>query len=71
MSDDPKPDELLSIDGLIDEDALDEELEMEVDDERLSSGALDRAAEASGDVDRRHYFEELFRLQGELVKLQD
>src|SRR5687767_12098319 len=71
MSDDPEPDELLSIDGLIDEDALDEELEMEVDDERLSLGALDRAAEASGDVDRRRYFEELFRLQGELVKLQD
>jgi polyphosphate kinase len=71
MPDDRTRDELLSIDGLNDEDALDEELEMEVDDERLSSGALDRAAEASGDVDRRRYFEELFRLQGELIKLQD
>jgi polyphosphate kinase 2 len=54
-----------------DEDALDEELEMEVDDELLSSGAVERAAEASGDVDRQRYFEALFRLQGELVKLQD
>src|SRR5436190_7932902 len=54
-----------------DEDALDEELEMEVDDELLSSGVVERAAEASGDVDRQRYFEALFRLQGELVKLQD
>jgi len=54
-----------------DDDALDEELEMEVDDELLSSGVVERAAEASGDVDRQRYFEALFRLQGELVKLQD
>jgi len=54
-----------------DEDALDEELEMEVDDELLSSGVTERAAEASADVDRQRYFEALFRLQGELVKLQD
>jgi len=54
-----------------DEDALDEELEMEVDDELLSSGVAERAAEASGDVARQRYFEALFRLQGELVKLQD
>jgi polyphosphate kinase 2 len=56
---------------MYDDDALDEELEMEVDDELLSSGAVERAAEASGDVDRQRYFEALFRLQGELVKLQD
>jgi polyphosphate kinase 2 len=41
-------------------DGLDEELEMEIDDRP-----------AKGDVDRRVYFRELFRLQGELVKLQD
>jgi len=56
---------------MYDDDALDEELEMEVDDELLSSGAVERAAGASGDVDRQRYFEALFRLQGELVKLQD
>jgi polyphosphate kinase 2 len=41
-------------------DSLDEELEMEIDD-----GASGQPAE------RRRYFKELFRLQGELVKLQD
>ena len=41
-------------------DALDEELEMEVDDEQRE-----------GLLERRTYFKELFRLQGELVKLQD
>jgi polyphosphate kinase 2 len=41
-------------------DALDEELEMEVDDEQRE-----------GLLERRKYFNELFRLQGELVKLQD
>ena len=56
---------------MYDDDALDEELEMEVDDELLASGAVERAAGASGDVDRQRYFEALFRLQGELVKLQD
>ena len=63
--------ELLAGDEFADGDTLDEELEMEVDDARLSEGPTGRAAEASGDVDRRRYFEELFRLQGELVKLQD
>jgi polyphosphate kinase 2 len=41
-------------------DSFDEELEMEVDDERRE-----------GLLERRTYFRELFRLQGELVKLQD
>src|ERR1700741_4155906 len=41
-------------------DSFDEELEMEVDDEQRD-----------GLLDRRRYFKELFRLQGELVKLQD
>src|SRR5690349_15698579 len=58
-------------DPVFDEDDLDEELEMEMDDERLAEGPAERAALASADVDRWHYLEELFRLQGELVKLQD
>ncbi|SHI24448.1 polyphosphate kinase 2 [Pollutimonas bauzanensis] len=51
-------------------DSFDEELEMEMDDdrlERLLSGD-DRLADS---MDRRVYFRELLRLQGELVKLQD
>jgi polyphosphate kinase 2 len=56
---------------VFDEDDLDEELEMELDDERLAAGAIERSAIASADVDRSRYFSELFRLQGELVKLQD
>jgi len=56
---------------LFDEDGLDEELEMEIDDERLGGGIAERASIASSDIDRRQYFTELFRLQAELVKLQD
>jgi polyphosphate kinase 2 len=48
-----------------DEDALDEELEMELDDSRLEERP------SVTDVERDVYFRELFRLQGELVKLQD
>ena len=44
-------------------DSYDEELELEIDDGE-SGGTVDREA-------RRLYFRELFRLQGELVKLQD
>jgi polyphosphate kinase 2 (PPK2 family) len=44
-------------------DSYDEELELEIDDGE-SGGMVDREA-------RRLYFRELFRLQGELVKLQD
>jgi polyphosphate kinase 2 len=53
-------------------DSFDEELEMEIDDERLDmllDGTSDRP-DADG-IDRKLYFKELFRLQGELVKLQD
>ena len=53
-------------------DSFDEELEMEIDDERLDmllGGTSDRP-DADG-MDRKLYFKELFRLQGELVKLQD
>jgi polyphosphate kinase 2 len=49
-------------------DSYDEELEMEVDDRLIEGvvGMSDEDREA-----RRMYFRELFRLQGELVKLQD
>jgi polyphosphate kinase 2 len=49
-------------------DAYDEELEMEVDD-RILDGA-DAMTPENRDA-RKMYFRELFRLQGELVKLQD
>ena len=54
-------------------DSLDEELEMEIDDARMDA-LIDEAtatATAGMDLDRRRYFRELLRLQGELVKLQD
>ena len=53
-------------------DSFDEELEMEIDDGRLAA-LLDGMAEApaAAELDRRVYFQELFRLQRELVKLQD
>ncbi|MBU3566749.1 polyphosphate kinase 2 [Polynucleobacter alcilacus] len=47
-------------------DSMDEELEMELDDDRLAPDG-----EAGSEVPRSVYFKELFRLQGELVKLQD
>ena len=54
------------------EDSFDEELEMELDDDRLDRLLDENAdgADALG-LDRRVYFKELFRLQHELVKLQD
>jgi polyphosphate kinase 2 len=53
-------------------DSLDEELELELDDHRLA-GMLDEMAEQPEQetLDRRVYFKELLRLQGELVKLQN
>lgn len=53
-------------------DNFDEELELELDDHRLA-GMLERTAERpeANTIDRRAYFRELFRLQHELVKLQD
>ena len=53
-------------------DSFDEELEMELDDERLKY-LLDESTNPPGSetLDRGLYFKELFRLQGELVKLQD
>ena len=53
-------------------DSFDEELEMEIDDDRLKKAIeeFSERPEAAG-IDRAFYFKELFRLQGELVKLQD
>ncbi|MGD5502402.1 hypothetical protein QUS51_22605, partial [Xanthomonas citri pv. citri] len=51
-------------------DDLDEELEMELDDARLDE-LLDESGTLGPAVDRKLYFRELLRLQGELVKLQD
>ena len=50
------------------EDSYDEELEMELDD-RMASGEGHGTDESK--AARQQYFRELFRLQGELVKLQD
>jgi polyphosphate kinase 2 len=55
-------------------DSYDEELEMEIEDrierDPLGLGDLDPAGSESREA-RARYFRELFRLQGELVKLQD
>jgi polyphosphate kinase 2 len=54
-------------------DSYDEELEMELEDRSMSE--LEAAASGirtdAERLARRQYFQELFRLQGELVKLQD
>jgi polyphosphate kinase 2 len=54
-------------------DSLDEELEMEVDDDLLSEAQIPetQAEKEAARAVRRQYFRELFRLQGELVKLQE
>jgi polyphosphate kinase 2 len=57
-------------------DSYDEELEMELDDDLISEflmekGGAEQPVAPDGAFDRRTYFRELFRLQGELVKLQD
>ena len=54
-------------------DDYDEELEMERDDwEKLSPNAPLRPLKHDSDRDARNlYFKELFRLQGELVKMHD
>lgn len=51
-------------------DALDEELEQELDDGRLD-GLVGGEDGGAADLGRRFYYEELFRLQRELIKLQD
>ena len=54
-------------------DSYDEELEMELDDRTVAelTGDDSSAFTHQDKEDRRQYFRELFRLQGELVKLQD
>jgi polyphosphate kinase 2 len=51
-------------------DSFDEELEMELDEARLD-GLLEDVPGERHTLDRRVYFRELFRLQHELVRLQD
>jgi polyphosphate kinase 2 len=51
-------------------DSYDEELEMEREDATADELAAGRVT-AEHRAQRQHYFRELFRLQGELVKLQD
>ena len=54
-------------------DGFDEELEMEIDDDRMNAliaDVVNPEHDAPG-LNRNFYFKELFRLQGELVKLQD
>ncbi|MEJ8570331.1 polyphosphate kinase 2 [Microbaculum marinum] len=59
------------------EDSMDEELELELDDERLYGAHLGedlskiKDLRHSSEIDRRVYFRELIRLQAELVKAQD
>jgi polyphosphate kinase len=53
-------------------DSFDEELEMAIDDDRLDKLLAEAAEHPEQEtIDRRLYFKELFRLQGELVKLQN
>ncbi len=53
-------------------DSFDEELEMEIDDDRMNHlFPTVNGDNPNTDVSRQLYFRELFRLQGELVKLQD
>jgi polyphosphate kinase 2 len=49
-------------------DSYDEELELEIEDRHVDALGSGEAADKAA---RRAYFKELFRLQGELVKLQD
>jgi polyphosphate kinase 2 len=53
-------------------DGLDEEVELELDDRVIDEFASPGSSQQAGSrADRAHYFRELFRMQGELVKLQD
>ena len=66
----PKDDELVHRIRMDLLDSFDEELEMEVEDRAFSSEDAINATDESRAA-RANYFRELFRLQGELVKLQD
>jgi len=52
-------------------DSYDEELEMEIEDRHPLPGEPDSADGAEKQEFRKQYFRQLFRLQAELVKLQD
>jgi hypothetical protein len=53
-------------------DDFDEELEMQMEDDRLDELVAEGMSGPADDaIDRKVYFRELFRLQHELVKLQD
>lgn len=52
-------------------DSFDEELELQFDDDHLDALASDEERADRDSLDRRVYFRELFRLQHELVRLQD
>lgn len=53
-------------------DSFDEELELEMDDDRLDEMLAEMAERPEPEtIDRHVYFKELFNLQRELVKLQD
>jgi polyphosphate kinase 2 len=71
--DDPSPDAALRarIEAEL-LDSLDEELELELDEELFQAvlGGMAGRPYLQG-IDRRFYFKELFRLQKELIKLQD
>ncbi|RZI96600.1 MAG: polyphosphate kinase 2 [Variovorax sp.] len=51
-------------------DSYDEEIELEIED-RIIDGEVGTSPTATDKAARQAYFTELFRLQGELVKLQD
>jgi polyphosphate kinase 2 len=53
------------------QDGYDEELEMEIEDRLLDQQSTDPATLDAEREARHHYFKNLFRLQSELVKLQD
>ena len=72
MSDDPNDPKLKSWVEAELEDSFDEELEMEIDDVRVAEELRNiTELQHKSAIDRRTYFHELFRLQSELVKLQD
>ncbi|NKE68003.1 polyphosphate kinase 2 [Ramlibacter sp. RBP-2] len=52
-------------------DSYDEELELELEDRPFDAAGNEIALTEQEKLERRHYFAELLRLQGELVKLQD
>jgi polyphosphate kinase 2 len=71
----PRPDLRQRIDEEL-LDSFDEELELELDDDRLAGllgegASAERGATAGSGMDRPLYFRELFRLQRELIRLQD